>query len=84
MLSNVKDHVAVITGASSGIGTATAQLLARQGARVVLGARREAKLIELRDAIHSGGGTAEVVVTDMQPRYYSIDNRFSPDGPSAW
>lgn len=65
-MSNTKDQVVVITGASSGIGAATARLLASQGMRVVLGARREAKLNDLRDAIRAAGGTAEAVVTDMQ------------------
>ncbi|MBA1393321.1 SDR family oxidoreductase, partial [Lactobacillus sp. XV13L] len=41
---SVKDKVVIITGASSGIGAATARLLAEQGAKVVLGARRENKL----------------------------------------
>jgi NADP-dependent 3-hydroxy acid dehydrogenase YdfG len=40
----IKDKVVVITGASSGIGEATARLLADKGAKVVLGARREHKL----------------------------------------
>ena len=40
----IKDKVVIITGASSGIGEATAKLLAKQGAKVVLGARREDKL----------------------------------------
>ena len=39
-MSNIKDKVVVITGASSGIGESTAKLLAERGARVVLGARR--------------------------------------------
>lgn len=40
-MSAIKDKVVVITGASSGIGEATALLLAERGAKVVLGARRE-------------------------------------------
>jgi NADP-dependent 3-hydroxy acid dehydrogenase YdfG len=65
-MPGIDDQVVVITGASSGIGAATARLLASQGARVVLGARREAKLVELRDGIRAAGGTAEAVVTDMR------------------
>jgi short-subunit dehydrogenase len=44
---NVKDKVAIVTGASSGIGLATAQLFAKNGAKVVLAARSKDKLIEL-------------------------------------
>lgn len=61
----IKDKVVVITGASSGIGEATARLLARQGAKVVLGARREGRLKEIVQAIGSEGGTAAYSVTDV-------------------
>lgn len=44
---NVKDKVVIVTGASSGIGLATAKLLAKNGAKVVLAARSKDKLIEL-------------------------------------
>lgn len=55
----------MITGASSGIGEATAHLLAEKGAQVVLGARREAKLKELADKIKENGGEAVYQVTDV-------------------
>src|SRR5207302_3472566 len=42
--SNITDKVVVITGASSGIGESTAKLLAKQGAKVVLGARRSNRI----------------------------------------
>jgi NADP-dependent 3-hydroxy acid dehydrogenase YdfG len=44
MNSNLKEKVVVITGASSGLGEATARLLSAEGASVVLGARRERRL----------------------------------------
>ncbi|WP_133689172.1 MULTISPECIES: SDR family oxidoreductase [Mycobacteriaceae] len=60
--------VVAITGASSGIGAATARLLAERGATVVLGARREDRLQELADEIRAAGGTALTVVTDVTQR----------------
>ncbi len=54
----IKNKVVVITGASSGIGEATAKLLASKGARVVLGARREDKLKQIAGAIEKDGGQA--------------------------
>jgi NADP-dependent 3-hydroxy acid dehydrogenase YdfG len=54
----IKNKVVIITGASSGIGEATAKLLAGNGARVVLGARREHKLKQIADEIQKAGGEA--------------------------
>ena len=54
----IKDKVVIITGASSGIGEATAKLLAGRGAKVVLGARREDKLKQIAAEIENGGGKA--------------------------
>ncbi|KRM87571.1 SDR family oxidoreductase [Lacticaseibacillus thailandensis] len=61
----IKDKVVVITGASSGIGAETAKLLASRGAKVVLVARREAKLQALVDEIKDAGGEAAYRVTDV-------------------
>jgi NADP-dependent 3-hydroxy acid dehydrogenase YdfG len=61
----IRDKVVIITGASSGIGEATAKLLASQGAKVVLGARREEKLKQLVDEIQSAGGQAVYGVMDV-------------------
>ncbi|HEY9600962.1 MAG TPA: SDR family oxidoreductase [Allocoleopsis sp.] len=61
----IKDKVVIITGASSGIGEATAKLLASKGARVVLGARREQQLKQLVDEIQSAGGQAAYQVMDV-------------------
>jgi NADP-dependent 3-hydroxy acid dehydrogenase YdfG len=65
MTNNIQNKTVIITGASSGIGEATAKLLAAKGAKVVLGARREDKLKEIADAIRKDGGTAEYQVMDV-------------------
>jgi short-subunit dehydrogenase len=57
-------QVVVITGASSGIGRATALAFAARGANVVLAARREAALREVATEVEQGGGQALVVPTD--------------------
>jgi NADP-dependent 3-hydroxy acid dehydrogenase YdfG len=59
------DRVAVVTGASSGIGEATAKALAREGFAVSLAARREERIKELADEISSSGGKALAVPTDI-------------------
>ncbi|MEG5061833.1 SDR family oxidoreductase [Microcoleus sp. A2-C5] len=61
----IKDKVVIITGASSGIGEASAKLLASRGAKVVLGARREDKLRQLVDEIRKAGGQAVYQVMDV-------------------
>ncbi|RKP46108.1 SDR family NAD(P)-dependent oxidoreductase [Trinickia fusca] len=57
--------VALVTGASSGIGKATALLLARRGAKVVVAARRKGELDEVVGAIRSEGGEAQSIVVDV-------------------
>ena len=54
----INDKVVIITGASSGIGEATAKLLASKGAKLVLGARREDKLKQIVEEIEKDGGQA--------------------------
>ncbi|BAZ19196.1 SDR family oxidoreductase [Nostoc sp. LEGE 06077] len=61
----IKDKVVIITGASSGIGEASAKLLASKGAKVVLGARREQQLRQLVDEIQKAGGQAVYQVMDV-------------------
>ncbi|MET8865803.1 SDR family oxidoreductase [Nonomuraea sp. NPDC004580] len=60
--------IVLITGASSGIGEATARRLAAEGHIVVLGARREDRLAELAKAIEADGGTADVRRLDVTDR----------------
>lgn len=64
MSDSLQGKVAVVVGASSGMGRATATLLARNGAQVMLAARREAKLLELRDELAAEGLSAEVCPAD--------------------
>jgi NADP-dependent 3-hydroxy acid dehydrogenase YdfG len=68
MTNNIQDKIVVITGASSGMGEATARHLAQQGAKVVLGARRAERLEALVNDIKSAGGEALAVTTDVTNR----------------
>src|SRR5579864_4577727 len=67
-MSNITDKVVVITGASSGIGKSTSTLLAAQGARVVLGARRSDRIDAVVQEISASGGKAIAFVTDVTKR----------------
>jgi len=67
-LKPLSEQVIVITGASSGIGLATAKLAARRGARVVLAARSRDALAQAVDEIKQGGGEAVFVVADVAKR----------------
>ncbi len=60
-----ENKVVIITGASSGIGEATAKLLAKNGAKLVLAARREDRLQALKEEIEQLGGQAVYQVTDV-------------------
>jgi len=68
MTPNIENKVVVITGASSGIGEATARHLAGHGAKVVLGARRVERLGALVSDIEAAGGQALAVATDVTNR----------------
>ena len=67
-MTDIKDKVVLVTGASSGIGEATARLLAAGGANVVLGARRTDRLEKLVGEIRTAGGTAEYRALDVTRR----------------
>jgi NADP-dependent 3-hydroxy acid dehydrogenase YdfG len=56
MNNNIEGKIVVITGASSGLGEATARLLSAQGASVVLGARRADRRQSLADELTNRGG----------------------------
>jgi NADP-dependent 3-hydroxy acid dehydrogenase YdfG len=68
MSNKIKGKVVVITGASSGLGEASARLLSAQGATVVLGARRSDRLQSLADELSGSGGKALAVATDVTHR----------------
>jgi NADP-dependent 3-hydroxy acid dehydrogenase YdfG len=68
MPSNLSGTVAIVTGASSGIGAATAEKLAEQGAAVAVVARRADRLDTLVTTIQAAGGTAVAVVADIADR----------------
>ncbi len=65
MSDNIEGKVVVITGASSGLGEATARLLSAQGASVVLGARRVDRIKSLADELTASGGKALAIATDV-------------------
>ncbi len=67
-MSGIQGKVVIVTGASSGIGEATALLLARRGAKLVLGARRSDRLAALAERIVAAGGEAAHVPTDVRRR----------------
>ncbi|MGH2923618.1 MAG: SDR family oxidoreductase [Solirubrobacterales bacterium] len=64
-MGQLDGKVAAITGASSGIGTATAELLAAEGAKVALIARRHDRLVELAKRIEGDGGEALAIEADV-------------------
>ena len=68
----LENKVAIVTGASSGIGHATARLFAQLGAKVVVSARRQAELADLVAAIKANGGDAIAVAGDVREEETSI------------
>jgi NAD(P)-dependent dehydrogenase (short-subunit alcohol dehydrogenase family) len=84
MRTNLKEKVALVTGASSGLGERFARVLAANGALVVLAARRLERLKELRAQIEAAGGEAHAValdVTDQDAISAAIDEVGASVGP---
>ncbi|MCF6121970.1 SDR family oxidoreductase [Mesorhizobium sp. M7A.F.Ca.CA.001.07.2.1] len=81
MAENIRDKVVVITGASSGLGEAAARLLAREGAKLVLGARRLDRLQALAGALSLGeGAILQTDVTDVGQVRHLVDHAVETHG----
>src|ERR1700761_5632832 len=71
MMGRVAGKTAIITGASSGIGRAAARLFAKEGAKLIVAARRKKNLDELVDEIKDTGGMAVAVPGDVTDELYA-------------
>lgn len=72
-MGRVEGKVVVITGGNSGVGATAAQLLAKEGAKVVISARREAQLEAVAEKIRAAGGEALAVTADIS-KHVDADN----------
>lgn len=69
----LKDKIAVITGGTSGMGRAAAELFAKEGAKVVVAARRKRLGEYVAESIRNGGGTAIFVKADVSEKHQVMD-----------
>jgi NAD(P)-dependent dehydrogenase (short-subunit alcohol dehydrogenase family) len=72
-MSILANKVAIVTGASSGIGLAAAKLFAREGAAVVVGARRQAELDQFVDQATAAGARAVALAGDVATEQFAKD-----------
>ncbi len=70
-MSVLQNKVAIVTGASSGIGRATAKLFAQEGAKVIVAARRQHELDTLIEEIQQAGGEAKALAGDVKSEVYA-------------
>jgi NAD(P)-dependent dehydrogenase (short-subunit alcohol dehydrogenase family) len=70
-MARLKDKIAIVTGASSGIGRTTANLFAAEGAKLVVGARRKEELDKLVAEIEAAGGEAVALAGDVKSEDYA-------------
>jgi len=70
-MGRLANKVAIVTGASAGIGRATAKLFAAEGAKVVVGARRANELADLVKEIEAAGGKAVALAGDVRSEEYN-------------
>ena len=70
-MSALSNRVAIVTGASSGIGYATSKLFAREGAKIVVAARRQSELDALVEEIIQAGGQAVALAGDVKDEVFA-------------